>query len=299
MKTKNVPYEFKHIQTALIAFIADFGKKIHFVFPEIPVLLENIDDSYILYKKYSDTELQELYSKLPRIILNITEVNAKLENNSSQFLKMNYEYNNIEYNTQFRRISSALTIEIKFICSNYLKALEYWEFLLSILCIDNTLTYQYFGNTYQGSYLLQSTPSIEKPPLSNSSSESKNVILNTTIELNCYPSFINVNTIVKNDGSNGFIIDTDIIDVINNNPNGNPTSVDNEGLINSNINSTQEFNDVGLSNNEEKKLLKNRKRVKTGNNVFDIYSQINDSLELTHRSILKTDILKQEEDENE
>lgn len=294
MKTNNIPYEFKHIQTTLISFISDLEKKVQFVFPEIPVLMENIDESYILFKKYADTELQELYNKVPRIVLNIQEVQAKLENNSTQFLKMNYGYKDIEYNTQFRRISTGIMIDIKFVCSNYLKALEYWEFLLSLLCVDNTFNYEYLTNTYQGSYLLQSSPTIEKPQLSNSTSESKNVILSAVIEVNCFPTFINVNTISVNDNNNGFLIDTDIIDT-DLDGNGNPIGIDLDGLINSNINTTQEFNDIGISSEDEKKLLKNRKRVKTGNNVFDIYSKIPETPEQTYRTILKTNIFKEDE----
>lgn len=297
MKTNKIPYDFRHIQISLISFIADFEKKVHFVFSDIPVLMENIDDSYVLFKKYSKTELQEQYNKVPRIVFNIQEVQAKLENNSTQFLKMNYVYNEVEYNTQFRRISTGIMIELKMVCSNYLKALEYWEFILSLLCVDNVFTYEHFGNTYQGSYLLQSPPLIEKQQLSNSTSESKNTLLNATIELNCFPTFINFNTIEVNNGLNGFLIDTDIIDIIEG-PGAGTGAIgyDKDGLIHSKINTTQDLNDLGPNNEEEKKLLKNRKRIKTGSNVFDIESQTTDAPEMTYRTIMKTDIYIKPED---
>ena len=48
---KKIPYNFVHLQTAIIAFIADFELKVHQVYPNIPILMENIDDSYIFLKK--------------------------------------------------------------------------------------------------------------------------------------------------------------------------------------------------------------------------------------------------------
>ena len=70
----NINYEFTHLQKALIAFISDFEKKVQIVYPKIPVVLENIDDSLILLKKYTENELKEIYNKLPRIVISIQEI---------------------------------------------------------------------------------------------------------------------------------------------------------------------------------------------------------------------------------
>lgn len=283
MKNK-IQYEFTHLQTSLISFISDFEKKTQFIFPEIPVLFENIDDSYILFNKYAKTELQELYSKLPRIVVGLQDVQGQLENNTTQFLRTNYTYKDVDYRTQFRRISTAITIELKIVCSNYLKALSYWEFLLTLLCIDNTFTYEHFGNTFQGSYLMQNTPTIEKGMLNNATSDSKNSIVNCTLEINIQPIFLNVRTIEKLSNSN-LLIDTDIIDDGSNN-----YSIIDDEIINSKINSTQDYNDLFINSEEEKKLLKNRKRIKIAANNFDIDSKLNNDESLTYNTKLNTDI---------
>lgn len=297
--SKKIPYNFVHLQTAIIAFIADFELKVHQVYPNIPVLMENIDDSYIFLKKYAKTELEELYNSLPRIVLSFQEVQAQLDLNSTQFLKMNYEFNDKEYNTQFRRVSTGLTVNINFICSSYIKSLEYWEFLVSLLCIDNVYTYQHFSNTYQGGYLMSNSPNIDKGQLNNGTSETKNFNVTCSLDLNIQPTFVNFNTIKQ---KSSFLIDSDIIDIIGDNSGSAYTSdIDDSGnkiITNSKINTTQDYNDLNVSDAEEKKLLKNRKRVKKGNNVFDIESKISKDESLTYKTTMKTDIYQHPE-ENE
>lgn len=297
----NIPYEFNHAKIALIAFIADLEKKVQFVFPDFPVMMENIDDNYILWKKYSEKELQELYNKLPRMVVSVQDIQAQTENNTTQFLRMNYIFNDNEFNTQFRRISTSLTIELKIITSNFLKSLEYWEFILSLLCIDNVYTYEHLGNTYQASYLMQNTPTTEKGQLNNATSESKNSIVNITIELNTQPAYVNFLTIQASKNSS-FLIDTDIIDddggdnnTGDNNTGGNYSTGVDGTIFNSKPNTQQNNNDLGLTEAEEKKLLKNRKRIKTGNNIFDIHSKLDDDESLTYKTILKTDIYENPE----
>ena len=134
------------------------------------------------------------------------------------------------YSTQFRRISTSFTLEIIFVCQNYISALSNMEFMLSILGIDNAFTYLHLGNNFQASYFLQNSPTIEKGQLNNSTSESKNTLLKTTLELNTQPCYINYNLISESD--NNFIFDTDIIDV-NNDNNGSPYANENNKIINS------------------------------------------------------------------
>lgn len=299
--SKKIPYNFVHLQTAIIAFIADFELKVHQVYPNIPVLMENIDDSYIFLKKYAKTELEELYNTLPRIVLSFQDVQAQIDLNSTQFLRMNYEFNDKEYNTQFRRVSTGLTVNINFICSSYIKSLEYWEFLVSLICIDNVYTYQHFGNTYQGGYLMSNSPNIDKGQLNNGTSETKNFNVTCSLDLNIQPTFVNFNTITDKQKSS-FLIDSDIIDIIGDNSGSAYTSdIDDSGneiITNSKINTTQDYNDLNVSDAEEKKLLKNRKRVKKGNNVFDIESKISKDESLTYKTTMKTDIYQHPE-ENE
>ena len=289
MSDNNFPYQFKHLETSLIAFIADLEKKIQRVYPNIPLLMYNVDDSYILLKKYKKNEIEELYHVLPRVMLDIITVQAKMDENGSQYIRMNYIHDDEIYNTQFRQVVTGMTITINLVSSNFLKMLEYWEFLVTLFCIDNTFTYEYMGNNYGGRYIMSDTPENEKPPMSNSTSDAKNYITKLNVELSIKPSFVRLETIKKTTEKTSFIIDTDILIDDNGNPIDQTVDVDNNGIVilnNSKPNSQQDLNDIGLSSLEEKKLLKNRRYIKTSANKFDITSTSNLEPEEIHKTTL-------------
>lgn len=293
--SKKFPYKFLHLETALTAFIASLEGKVHRVFPNIPVLMYNVDDSYILIKKYTKTEMQELYSSVPRITIDILDIQAKMDENGSQYIRMNYIHDEDIYNTQFRQVVTGMNININLVSSNFLKMLQYWEFLVTLFCIDNVFTYSYMGNNYAGRFVMSNSPENEKPPLSNSTSESKNYVSKLALELSIKPSFVRLETIRKHEDKNNFIFDTDIIVDGNGEPIGQSTSTDATGTVvlnNSLPNSQTEFNDVGLSNKQEKRLLKDRKFLKKSSNVFDIESITQGNTDETYKTKLVVDQLK-------
>lgn len=293
--SKKFPYKFLHLETALTAFIASLEGKVHRVFPNIPVLMYNVDDSYILIKKYTKTEMQELYSSVPRITIDILDIQAKMDENGSQYIRMNYIHDEDIYNTQFRQVVTGMNININLVSSNFLKMLQYWEFLVTLFCIDNVFTYSYMGNNYAGRFVMSNSPENEKPPLSNSTSESKNYVSKLALELSIKPSFVRLETIRKHEDKNNFIFDTDIIVDGNGEPIGQSTSTDATGTVvlnNSLPNSQTEFNDVGLSNKQEKRLLKDRKFLKKSSNVFDIESTTQGNPDETYKTKLIVDQLK-------
>lgn len=293
--SKKFPYKFLHLETALTAFIASLEGKVHRVFPNIPVLMYNVDDSYILIKKYTKTEMQELYSSVPRITIDILDIQAKMDENGSQYIRMNYIHDEDIYNTQFRQVVTGMNININLVSSNFLKMLQYWEFLVTLFCIDNVFTYSYMGNNYAGRFVMSNSPENEKPPLSNSTSESKNYVSKLALELSIKPSFVRLETIRKHEDKNNFIFDTDIIVDGNGEPIGQSTSTDATGTVvlnNSLPNSQTEFNDVGLSNKQEKRLLKDRKFLKKSSNVFDIESITQGNPDETYKTKLVVDQLK-------
>lgn len=293
--SKKFPYKFLHLETALTAFIASLEGKVHRVFPNIPVLMYNVDDSYILIKKYTKTEIQELYSSVPRITIDILDIQAKMDENGSQYIRMNYIHDEDIYNTQFRQVVTGMNININLVSSNFLKMLQYWEFLVTLFCIDNVFTYSYMGNNYAGRFVMSNSPENEKPPLSNSTSESKNYVSKLALELSIKPSFVRLETIRKHEDKNNFIFDTDIIVDGNGEPIGQSTSTDATGTVvlnNSLPNSQTEFNDVGLSNKQEKRLLKDRKFLKKSSNVFDIESTTQGNPDETYKTKLIVDQLK-------
>src|SRR5690606_31584357 len=115
MSNTNFPYKFKHLETSLIAFIADVEGKIQRVFPHIPVLMHNTDDSYQLIKKYNNTEIEELYNSVPRVMLDIQDIQSKTDENGSQYIKMKYIYDDEIYDTQHRIVSTGMTIAVNLV----------------------------------------------------------------------------------------------------------------------------------------------------------------------------------------
>lgn len=278
-------YNFKQLEAAFIGFIANFEKKVNDIFPNIPVMMENVDDGYFLFQKYSKSQYQELYHKVPRISLVFNDISAQTDQTTSQFIKLKYRLNNQEVESQFRHITTRISIDCKLVASNYLKALQYWEFLSSILFFDNAFTYKFNDNTYQGAYWTDSGPQIEKTALSMGTGESRNVIVNCNITLSLRPTILNPFNLQLTNGNNGidsltdyFLIDDKILtNPSTNTPNGYAVGKDDSGkpvLINSNPNSQSGFNDISVSKEDEYQMIGDNSNIlKRANNVFNIFQK--------------------------
>jgi hypothetical protein len=82
--SKKIPYNFVHLQTAIIAFIADFELKVHQVYPNIPVLMEynTIADNY---SGIWVTILNRKEGPVDTVYLSFSEILGKKQVNNPNF----------------------------------------------------------------------------------------------------------------------------------------------------------------------------------------------------------------------
>lgn len=283
-----IPYKFHHLQSALIAFMGYFEKKVQDVFPNIPVVFNNIDDSYFFYKKYAQSELQEIYNKTPRIVFDVTDIQAQLEQRSNPHLTKRYIFNDKQYLCETRTVPTLITLECNFVCSSYMKAMEYWEFMLTLIGFERVFTYNYHGNTFECSFQSSGSPTIEKGQLNNSTSETKNSNIKTIIEFTIIPFVLRTENIKEIGGDYGMVWNTDVILDDNGNTIGSdnslldptdpkhPLNTGDYTFNNSKPNSQSPNNDVGITDEEEKQLLRNGIRQRKARNAFHLESHTPD-----------------------
>lgn len=190
--TKNTKYNFKHFETALTAFIANIEKKINNIDIDLPTfILETGDVTYIFKEKFE--KLNEVYLKVPRIVIQFEDLSIQTEQDTNQYTTINYQLNNKIFSAAARRKAINIPIILKLVNSNFLTNLEYLEMLLSILSVDNVFTYEFLRNTYQGSYAL-TTLTTEKNSTDFSGS-TKNFVINCNLDLQLQAFIIRYNSI--------------------------------------------------------------------------------------------------------
>lgn len=207
-------YPFTQIKHGLIAFLTNFDNKINGICKtNIPVyLLETGDESFWFSKKFEHKkdETRENYLSVPRITFNIDSVEMLQDQDTNQYIKMNYFYDKKTFKTQARRKAMSFPFNCNFVVSNFVMMLEYLEILLSVTSIDNVFTYEYLGNTYAGSYNAQ-TVIFEKIPMENGGT--KNFVIKATIDVQLQPQIVKPESIqdISDFDNNGKEIKFDII----------------------------------------------------------------------------------------
>lgn len=182
MVSENIKYEFKNILNGLESFVADISLKLNYINLKLPTfILQAGNTQYYFDKKFIESSEAEIYLKVPRFVISIENIQNQLDDNTNPYNKIVYKYQDKEYISTSRRISLNIVINTSYVSSNFIKALENYEIMLSIMSKPNLFTYEFLGNTYEGSYN-QSSFDIQKPPL-DSSSVPGNFSVNVPIDL--------------------------------------------------------------------------------------------------------------------
>lgn len=175
-------YNFQQLKTGIVAFVGNIERNLQEIIPSLPVFVLNSgDDSYYLTSKFTKTDDKEIYLKTPRFILSFDDCTPQNDQNTTQYNKVTYSFKDKNYIATCRRIAVEMNVQTDFVCSNFVKALEYYEVILSMFSNDNSYTFEYLGNTMEASYSLSSIQ-FEKPSLEASSSQ-KNTSIKTSIVL--------------------------------------------------------------------------------------------------------------------
>lgn len=155
-------YKFNHLEIAIVAFIANFEKKLQRIISELPVfIIETGDETYIFKDKFENQK--ERYLKVPRVTFTFEDLTFDTDQDSNQYVTCQFVMNEKVYSGLFRRKAVTFPITVNFVSSNFIKSLEYTEILATILSIDNVFEYLFLGNNYAGSYALTSLSSEKNP----------------------------------------------------------------------------------------------------------------------------------------
>ena len=154
MINENIKFDFNQIQYGLIAFIADIEKKLKNYISDLPVfVLQTGDTSYYLKEKFEETDNKEIYQKVPRFVLVLNDINLIQEELANQYIRYIYKYKNEQYTCTGRRYPINISIDANFVCSNFIKMLENFSIMSTILSRPNPFTYEFAGCVYEASYL--------------------------------------------------------------------------------------------------------------------------------------------------
>jgi hypothetical protein len=198
-----INYRFSHFRTGVTAFIANLEKKLQFIVDDLPVYVLNTGDSSYWFQgkwtKVPDGDLTrirtEIYALTPRVVLDFVDLQFQTDQNTNQYTQFQFKFNSSEWNATGRRQASTIPFTLNWVCPNYLMALDCLEVLASIMCIDNTFTYDVLGNTYQGSFASQSFQ-LEQGAVTGDSSNINSVI-KSTVDVIMQPMLVRYETIVN------------------------------------------------------------------------------------------------------
>jgi len=182
MIAENIKWSFNQLETALIAFAGNIELKLQQIAGNLPVyVLQTGDYSYLIDKKFKQIPQNEIYEKTPRLTLTIEDIQPLNDQDSNQYNRLAYIFENENYTTVFRRKAINIPMMTDFVSPNFIKALENFEVMATITSKENSFTYEYQGMTLQAAYVFTSG-SQEKPTM-DANSSTRNITIKTGFDL--------------------------------------------------------------------------------------------------------------------
>ncbi len=182
MINPDIKYSFNQIEKALIGFVGNLELKLQQLVPSLPVfVLQTGDFSYIINKKFIESDNKEIYEKTPRFVINLEDVQYMTDQNSNPYNKYNYVFENEVYQVTMRRLTIVVQLNTDFVSPNFIFGLNNFEVMATIIAKENVFTYEFLGNTIEAAYVM-TTPSFEKPTM-DVNSGSRNFIVKTGFDL--------------------------------------------------------------------------------------------------------------------
>lgn len=186
VSTSHIPvlekFNFSQSEYSLIAFCSDIQLKMQNILPNIPVfILQTGDESYMFRKKFEHIVTSEIELVTPRVVVKIDDIQIQSDQNSYQYVPVNYHFNNRNWTCLGRRQELLFSVTLNLVSPNFPMALRNHMILSSLLSHDNTYTYEFCANTYEASYSLTGTSKEE--PAMEVSSATKNWNMPFSIDL--------------------------------------------------------------------------------------------------------------------
>ena len=147
-------WDFNQIQIGMESFMTDIEKKMHEIIPDLPVfILQTGDASYYVDKKFQEITNKEIYEKVPRFHINFEDISILSDQNTNPYNNLEYKYKGKIYCCTARRLAIQVPLNMNFVSSNFLKALEHFEVMGCLVCRPNVFTYDFLGNTFEAAYV--------------------------------------------------------------------------------------------------------------------------------------------------
>jgi hypothetical protein len=189
-------FDFRQIETSLIAFVEDIEKKLQEMIPDLPVfVLQTGDASYVMDTKFLQKQTVEIYEKVPRFVITFDSFSHERDMDTNIYNRYNYVYNNEIYTVEARRLQIDISVTGTFVSSNFIEGLKHMEMILSIIRRENAFTYKFAGNTYEAAFYCESMQDVEFPDFDNATT--RNFIHKLQIILQTHIFIPRINTIEK------------------------------------------------------------------------------------------------------
>lgn len=190
----NIKYDFNQLKTGITAFITNLESKLQQFLVNLPVfMIETGDTSYYLNKKWEKLENKEIYEKTPRFTIKITDISPDNDELTNQYSRFIFKKDDNEYVADGRRLPYKIQIDTNFVSSNFIKMLENFEIMSTIIARQNCFTYDFMGNTFEAAYVFSSQS--QETPSMDVGSISRNCIVKTPFELELHLLVPRVETI--------------------------------------------------------------------------------------------------------
>jgi hypothetical protein len=162
--SKQIPFDFRQLEFALISYVTDFEKKYNTILPEAPVyVIQTGDTTYYLNSKFQEQEDKSIYEKIPRAVIQFTELERTNDTDTNRFNRWTYLYENENYTSEFRRLQVNIHAPITLVSSNLLMALQQYEISLGMTNQENAFSYEWVGSKFDAKWFVPNTENVEFP----------------------------------------------------------------------------------------------------------------------------------------
>lgn len=181
--SKDIKYAFNQFELALVGFASYLQLRLQHLIPNIPVFFMNTGDfSYMVNKKFVETKNEDLIQKVPRFVIKLDDIQPNQQENTNQYNKIFYQFENTVYQAVVRRLCYTVNITTNFVSSNLITMLNHIEMMATFAARDNVYTYEFLGNTCQAAFAIQGF-SNELPSIDMGQGGTRNMSVSNNIEL--------------------------------------------------------------------------------------------------------------------
>lgn len=211
MLNQKIQYSFNQFESSIIGLCSYLQLNLQKIVPNLPVFVLNTGDfSYYIDKKFIETDSKEIYLKTPRVVLKIDDIQQNQSEDTNQYNKFVYRFDDKIYQAVVRRKAYNVQISCNFVSPNFIIALNHMEVMATLTAHDNVFTYEFMGNTCQSAFTIQQNGN-EIPSIDMGQGGTRNVTTTFMIELQTHLLVPRIESIILLDDAELDTIHDDIV----------------------------------------------------------------------------------------